>query len=188
MEKEQVHLWYTQPARVWPHALPIGNGKLGAMIWGQVQLERWQLNEDSIWYGGPRDRNPTDALKHLPALRQLLDENRVVEAEKLAMRAFMGMPQSQRHYETLGQADLAFPHTEADTSRYRRWLDLETATAGVSYDVGDVTFTRETFSSPVWSPSTSGSSGRQEPHPTSGDRMRRSCPPKTLIQTCTWTR
>lgn len=146
-QQERVQLWYREPARVWPNALPIGNGRLGAMVWGQVRKERWQLNEDSVWYGGPRDRNPKDALKYLPTIRQLLDQGRLAEAERLWELAFIATPQSQRHYETLGQADLIFPHGEHEVSGYRRWLDLETATAGVSYDVGGVTFTREVLAS-----------------------------------------
>lgn len=144
---ESLQLWYDEPARLWPNALPIGNGKLGAMIWGQVGKERWQLNEDSVWYGGPQNRNPKDALKHLPRLRQLLDEGMLTEAEKLVERAFVAMPESQRHYESLGLANLVFPHEEADATNYKRWLDLETATAGVSYDTDGVTFKREIFAS-----------------------------------------
>lgn len=117
------------------------------MVWGQVQRERWQLNEDSVWYGGPQDRNPKDALQYLPELRRLLDQGQLAEAEQLVERAFVAMPQSQRHYESLGLADLVFPHKEADARNYERWLDLETATAGVSYDVGEVRFTRELFAS-----------------------------------------
>lgn len=142
-----LRLWYKEPARVWPNALPIGNGKFGAMIWGQVQKERWQLNEDSVWYGGPQDRNPKDALQYLPELRRLLDQGQLAEAEKLVERAFVAMPQSQRHYESLGLADLVFPHKETDAKNYKRWLDLETATTGVSYDLGEVRFTRELFAS-----------------------------------------
>jgi alpha-L-fucosidase 2 len=142
-----LRLWYREPARVWPNALPIGNGKLGAMVWGQVQKERWQLNEDSVWYGGPRDRNPKDALQYLPELRRLLDKGQLAEAEKLVERAFVAMPESQRHYESLGLANLIFPHKETDARNYKRWLDLETATTGVSYDLGGVCFTRELFAS-----------------------------------------
>jgi alpha-L-fucosidase 2 len=142
-----LRLWYKEPARVWPNALPIGNGKFGAMVWGQVQKERWQLNEDSVWYGGPQDRNPKDALQYLPELRRLLDIGQLAEAEKLVERAFVAMPESQRHYESLGLANLIFPHKETDARNYKRWLDLETATTSVSYDLGEVRFTRELFAS-----------------------------------------
>lgn len=105
---DQLELWYEEPARIWANALPIGNGKFGAMVWGQVEKERWQLNEDSVWYGKLQDRNPKDALKNLPKLRQLLDEGKLTEAEKLVERAFVSMPESQRHYESLGLANLIF--------------------------------------------------------------------------------
>lgn len=142
-----LRLWFKEPARIWPNALPIGNGKFGAMVWGQVQKERWQLNEDSVWYGGPQDRHPKDALKYLRDLRRLLDEGQLADAERLVERAFVAMPESQRHYETLGLANIIFPHQEANASNYKRWLDLDTATTGVSYDFDGVTFKRELFAS-----------------------------------------
>ena len=144
---EQLELWYDEPARIWANALPIGNGKLGAMVWGQVEKERWQLNEDSVWYGSSQDRNPKDSLKYLPKLRQLLDEGSLADAEKLVERAFVSTPESQRHYESLGLANLLFPHKEKDASKYRRWLNLDTATTGLSYDYQGVTFKREAFAS-----------------------------------------
>ena len=144
---EPVQLWYDEPARRWANALPIGNGKFGAMVWGQVEKERWQLNEDSVWYGGPQDRIPKDSLNYLPRLRQLLDMGRLAEAEKLVIRAFVAIPESQRHYESLGLANLIFPHREANVTQYKRWLDIETATAGISYDYDGATFQRELFAS-----------------------------------------
>ena len=140
-------LWYTEPARKWSDCLPIGNGQFGAMAFGQVQKERWQLNEDSVWYGSPNDRNPKDALKYLPKLRQLLDEGRLKEAEDLAEMAFVAMPESQRHYESLGLVNLIFPHREKETSNYKRYLDLENAVTGVSYDWQGVRYSREIFAS-----------------------------------------
>ena len=144
---EENHLWYKEPARKWPDALPIGNGRFGAMVFGQVQKERWQLNEDSVWYGSPNDRNPKDALKYLPELRKLLDEGRLREAEDLVETAFVGMPESQRHYESLGLVNLIFPHREKETSNYKRSLDLENAVTSVSYDVEGVRHSREIFAS-----------------------------------------
>ena len=144
---ESMRLWYTEPARIWPNAMPIGNGALGAMVFGQVQKERWQLNEDSVWYGGPTDRNPQDALKHLPKLRQLLDEGSLAEAEELVETAFVATPESQRHYEPLGLVNLIFPHREVDASNYERSLDLESAITRVAYDVNRVRYFRELFAS-----------------------------------------
>lgn len=141
------HLWYNEPARKWSDALPIGNGRFGAMVFGQVQNERWQLNEDSVWYGSPSDRNPKDALKYLPKLRQLLDDGLLGEAERLVEMAFVAMPESQRHYESLGLVNLIFPHREKEASNYKRYLDLENAVTAVSYDVDGVCYSREVFAS-----------------------------------------
>lgn len=140
-------LWYRQPAQAWENALPIGNGRLGAMVFGQVRDERWQLNEDSIWYGGPRDRTPKNALESLPRLRMLLDEGRILEAEELAQTAFIAIPEVQRHYEPLGQVDIYFPHHESQVSNYCRELDLTSALTSLAYDLDGVRYSRELFSS-----------------------------------------
>ncbi|GAE05585.1 glycoside hydrolase N-terminal domain-containing protein [Paenibacillus sp. JCM 10914] len=87
-------LWYRSPASVWEEALPIGNGKLGGMVFGGTHHERIALNEDSMWYGGPRDRNNLDALPNLPKLQQLLREGRLQEAQALAVMAMSGVPES----------------------------------------------------------------------------------------------
>ncbi len=81
--EQKQRLWYLKPAAEWNEALPIGNGRLGAMIFGGITEEKLQLNEDSVWYGGPRDRNNEDALPHLPEIRKLIMEGRLKEAEAL---------------------------------------------------------------------------------------------------------
>ena len=144
---KDLSLFYKEPAWKWPDALPIGNGKFGAMVFGQVRQERWQLNEDSVWYGEAQDRNPKDALKHLPALRSLLAQGRLREAEDLADMAFVATPESQRHFETLGLVNLLFPHTEDQVSNYERYLDLENATQGLAYTFEGVEHRRELFAS-----------------------------------------
>ena len=101
-------LWYTSPARDWNEALPIGNGRLGAMIFGGVQEEHLQVNEDSVWYGGPMDRNNPDALKKLPKIRELIANGQIPEAEDLMINALSGTPQGQRTYQTLGDISLYF--------------------------------------------------------------------------------
>ena len=116
-------------------------------MFGQVQKERWQLNEDSVWYGCPTDRNPKDALKFLPKLRQLLDQGALAQAEELAATAFVAVPESQRHYEPLGQVNLIFPHRETEVSNYERSLDLASAITAVSYEVDGVRFSRQLFAS-----------------------------------------
>lgn len=139
-------LWYTQPAQNWNEALPIGNGRMGGMVFGAVSQERVQLNEDSIWYGGPSDRNNPDALKYLPEIRQLLKDGRIAAAENLARSALTGLPDTQRHYELLGDLFLQFPPS-ASYEDYRRMLDLDTAIATVRYRVDGVTCQREYFAS-----------------------------------------
>ena len=140
-------IWYKHPAKDWNEALPVGNGRLGGMIFGHVTKERIQLNEDSVWYGGPRDRNNPDALKQLPKLRKLLKDGRLKEAEELAALAFTGVPETQRHYEPLGDLLLNLNHASTKANDYSRQLDLETAMAKVEYTIDDVTFNREIFTS-----------------------------------------
>jgi alpha-L-fucosidase 2 len=140
-------IWYTRPATNWEReALPIGNGRLGAMIFGGTARERIQLNEDTLWAGSPRDCNNPEALQALPEVRRLLFAGRPVEAMKLAGEKMMGRPMRLRPYQSLGDLRLEFPGHEAATD-YRRELDLDTAVARVSYRVGDVTYTREIFAS-----------------------------------------
>src|SRR5690606_35740522 len=101
-------LWYRNPAEVWEEALPVGNGRLGAMVFGRVDREHIQLNEDSLWYGGPQDRLNPDAPKYLPKIRELLFNGQIKEAERLAILALTGMPETQRHYVPLGDLYLDF--------------------------------------------------------------------------------
>ncbi|KAL1958394.1 hypothetical protein VTO42DRAFT_4495 [Malbranchea cinnamomea] len=140
-------LWYQQPARQWQEALPLGNGRLGCMVYGRTTTELYQLNEDSVWYGGPQDRTPRDAKRHLPKLRELIRAGRHAEAEELAKLAFFATPASQRHYEPLGNLTLEFKHDDARIQDYRRSLDLDTATLKVQYVYDGVQYTRETFAS-----------------------------------------
>ena len=138
-------IWFDQPAKDWNEALPIGNGRLGAMIYGKTAIEQIQLNEESVWYGGPRDRNNPDALENLAKIRELLQNGRLVEAEKLASMALSGIPETQRHYMGLGDLFLDFDHQEAND--YRRELDLEKGIVKLEYNCHGVKFQREIFSS-----------------------------------------
>ncbi|OBW64734.1 MAG: Uncharacterized protein AUREO_051980 [Aureobasidium pullulans] len=126
-------LWYDKPAAEWNEALPIGNGRLGAMIHGRTGTELICLNEDSVWYGGPQDRVPKDALAHLPKLRELVREGKHAEAEKLADRRFCATPSGQRHYEPLGTVKIEFGHDGDGVSEYRRELDLDAAVHKTEY-------------------------------------------------------
>jgi alpha-L-fucosidase 2 len=137
-------LWYSQPAPQWDHAMPLGNGRLGAMVFGSVNRERIQLNEQTLWMGGPQDRNNPDALKHLPEVRRLLFAGDPIGAYTLAERWLMGRPSRLQPYQPLGDLRLAFDH-ETPISDYRRELDLDSAIARVSYKAGDERFTREVF-------------------------------------------
>ncbi|KAH8424075.1 glycoside hydrolase family 95 protein [Aspergillus melleus] len=140
-------LWYQSPAGSWDEALPVGNGRLGAMVYGRTDTELLQLNEDSVWYGGPQSRTPTDALRHLPQLRELIRNGDHEEAEKLVRLAFYSHPISQRHYEPLGTLFLEFGHKWEDVAEYRRSLDLRNGKTQVQYDYKGVQFEREILAS-----------------------------------------
>lgn len=144
---ENYRLWYQQPAANWNEALPIGNGRLGAMIFGGVEKERLQLNEDSVWYGGPRDRNNPDAKPNLPRIRELILAGRLKEAQELASLALPGLPEIQRHYMPLGDLELHFNRSEDEHLEYIRELDLNNGTVRVSYMKDGIRYTREHFSS-----------------------------------------
>jgi alpha-L-fucosidase 2 len=142
-------LWYREPAAKWQEALPIGNGRLGGMIFGTVAQEKIQLNEDSVWYGGPKKANNPDALTHIPEIRQLLADGKQQEAEHLSRMALMSGPKYLHPYQPLG--DLLFYQLGQDhqVEAYRRELDLETAVARVQYRMDGFDYHREYFSSAV---------------------------------------
>ena len=101
-------LWYQHPAQRWGDALPIGNGRLGGMVFGGIAKERIQLNEDTIWNGKKRDRVNPEALKALPEVRRLLFEGKVKEAEALEDQKMMGIPNRQPPYQPLGDLNIEF--------------------------------------------------------------------------------
>ncbi|EQB59254.1 hypothetical protein CGLO_00392 [Colletotrichum gloeosporioides Cg-14] len=140
-------LHYESPASEWSEALPIGNGRLGAMVHGRTQTELLQLNEDSVWYGGPQDRTPKDALRHLPKLRQLIRDEKHAEAESLVREAFFATPASMRHYEPLGTCTIEFGHAVEDVTNYRRYLCLETSQTTVEYRCRGVSYRRDAIAS-----------------------------------------
>jgi alpha-L-fucosidase 2 len=145
---EPLLLWYDKPAQEWTEALPIGNGRLGAMIFGVPASEQLQLNEDTLYAGAPYDPNNPEALRALPEARRLIFEGRYKEAHDLVGARMMANPIKQMPYEPVGDLKLLFPQHENATD-YRRQLDLNTAVATVSYKAGATTFTREMFASPV---------------------------------------
>jgi alpha-L-fucosidase 2 len=149
-------LWYDRPAREWLEALPVGNGRLGCMVFGGVETERLQLNEGSVWSGSPQDSDNPAALAALPEVRQLLFDGKYTEANAVAIKKLICKGLGSKFadganvpfgcFQTLGDLTLKFdaPGLPRD---YRRTLDLDTALATVSYQLGDATFTREVFAS-----------------------------------------
>jgi alpha-L-fucosidase 2 len=141
-------LWYRQPAKEWTEALPVGNGRLAAMVFGKTEDERIQLNEETLWSGGPYDPSTRDASEALPEIRRLVFEGKFTEAHNLFGRRMMGMPVEQMKYQPFADLLLNFPG-HATVSGYKRMLDLDKAIVTVSYNVGGVAYHREVFSSPV---------------------------------------
>ena len=121
-------LWYKQPAEQWTEALPIGNGRIGAMVFGGVARERLQLNEDTLYGGGPYDPSDARALAALPRVRELINVGKYAEAQDLADAEMMGRPKRMPSYQTVGDLQISFG-ASSFAEDYRRELDLETAIA-----------------------------------------------------------
>ncbi len=146
--REPLSLWYRQPASSWEEALPVGNGRLGAMIFGGVEQERLQLNESTLWGGGPYDPNDPRAPEAFKTARQLVFEGKNGQAETLLNERAMAHPIGQMPYQTLGDLTLQFPNAdEAEVSNYQRSLDIDSATARTTYTLHGVTYTREVLAS-----------------------------------------
>jgi alpha-L-fucosidase 2 len=144
----QSTLWYRQPATQWTQALPVGNGRLGGMVFGGVAHEHIQFNENTVWTGEPHDYAHHGAYKYLGPIRELLFEGKQKEAEDLAMREFMSVPLRQKAYQAFGDILLDFANIQGDRiSGYRRELNLDTAVASVEYVHDGVSFRREVFAS-----------------------------------------
>ncbi len=135
-------IWFEQPAPEWAAALPVGNGRIGAMVFGTVQQERIALNEDTLWSGSPRDWNNPDAKNHLPVVRKLVLEQQDYQAADHECRRMQG-PFNQA-YQPLGDLLIDFAHP-VSVGKYRRELNLDSATSTVTYEIGGTTFTREVF-------------------------------------------
>src|SRR5688572_15579998 len=141
-----LQLWYRRPAETWTEALPIGNGRLGAMIFGGVARERLQLNDDTLYAGGPYDPSDPGARDALPRVRELIAQGKYAEAQSLANEKMMGRPLRMPSYQTVGDLVLNFA-ASSFAEGYRRDLDLDTAVAGVEFRQGGVTYRREMFAS-----------------------------------------
>ena len=147
-DADDLRLWYRQPAESWTEALPVGNGRLGAMIFGGVARERLQLNEDTLYAGGPYDPSDPDALLALPRVRQLIAAGKYAEAQALANEKMMARPLRMPSYQTVGDLLLSFG-ASSFTEGYRRELDLDTGVARVEYRQDGVNWSREVFASAV---------------------------------------
>ena len=141
-------LWYTHPAEEWFEALPLGNGRLGAMVFGRVPRERILLNEETVWTGGPYDPSQEVEPGTLSEIRRLVFAGEHLEAHYLFGRTMMGRPVEQMKYQPLGNLWLEFPGHE-EVADYRRQLDLDSAIASTTYRVENTVFNREVFVSPV---------------------------------------
>lgn len=137
-------LWYENPASVWEESLPVGNGRLGAMVFGNPVNERLQLNEESIWAGSKMNNNNPDALKALPALQKALFESRYKDAFKIADENFLGTPPRIRSYQPLG--DLLIDYQwNSKPDKYSRELDLNTGIASSSFTADGKKYIQEVF-------------------------------------------
>ena len=141
-------LWYRQPAAQWVEALPIGNGRLAAMMFGGVAEEHLQLNEDTLWAGGPYDPANPDALAALPEARRLVADRQYAEAHQLIAARMMAKPLREMPFQPLGDLRLTFPAPAAITD-YRRELDLDAAVTRVMFTADGVTYTREFSGCPL---------------------------------------
>jgi alpha-L-fucosidase 2 len=141
---EAPELWYNAPAADWRHALPIGNGRLAAMVFGGVAEEHLQLNQESVFAGSRFDRVNPKAHASLGAIRKLLLADNVKAAEELASKDFLAVPRRQPPYETLGDLKISFGGKD-DASDYRRSLDLWEGIAKVSFTIHGAHYTREAF-------------------------------------------
>lgn len=139
-------MWYEQAAGAWVEALPVGNGRMGAMCFGRVAQERLQLNEDTLFAGGPYTANNPAALTALPEIRGLIADGRFDEAAKLIERSMMGTPKTQMPYGAAGDLLLDFIGLGGATA-YRRWLDLDSAICATRFRDGKVQYKREVFAS-----------------------------------------
>ena len=143
---EDVQLWYKQPARKWTEALPVGNGRLGAMVFGGTTQERIQLNEDTVWAGPPVPQDRVGAYKHIAEARKLIFEGKYSEAQRIMQSQVMGQRISPRSHQTLGDLRLTFPPGQI-IKDYRRELDLDTGIATTTFKKDGISYKREVFAS-----------------------------------------
>ncbi len=139
-------LWYEQPAKEWEEALPVGNGRLGAMIFGKYDEERIQINEETYWSGGPYSTVVEGGYKVLPVIQEYIFNGEPLKAHKLFGRYLMGYPVEQQKYQSTANLHIFFDN-ESEITDYKRWLDLKTGIVHVEYSAGGILYKREVFSS-----------------------------------------
>lgn len=150
-------VWYDKPATIWEEALPIGNGRLGAMIFGDPYHEKLQLNDVTVWSGHPRpDADRKNSYRHLPEIRKALRNKELALAHQLTHRYMTCNEESGvdgftnqyfSSYQTLGNLNIEFNLPEKEITQYKRWLNLEDATSGIRFNIGNESYTREIFAS-----------------------------------------
>ena len=142
-------LWYRKPAEQWEQALPVGNGRIGAMVFGGLHEERLQLNEDTLWSGGPYDPVNPEAREALPEVRRLIAQRDFARAQALADDRVMARPLSQMAYQVLGNLTLTMPDLgQPQSDSYRRELDIDAAMASTHFVAGGVRYRRDVIASP----------------------------------------
>ena len=139
-------LWYSKPASKWEEALPVGNGRLGAMVYGKTDEEIIQLNEDTYWSGGPYSTVVKGGAARLPEIQELVFKEEMLKAHNLFGRYLMGYPVEQQKYQSLANLVLSFPKKDSIIN-YKRWLDLETGITSVVFSQNGITYQREIISS-----------------------------------------
>ena len=141
-------LWYRQPADKWENALPVGNGRLGAMVFGKPDEEQIQFNEETYWSGGPYTQTVKGGYRALPEIQKLIFEGKYIKAHKLFGRHLMGYPVEQMKYQSLGDLILKFPD-QGEVTNYHHELDLDRAMTTTRYEQNGVQYSREVFVTPV---------------------------------------
>lgn len=147
MNNDTTHIVFDSPASKWEEALPVGNGRMGACVYGKVATELLQLNEDSIWFGGKRDRINPSAREYLPKIREAINEGRIHDAQEMCAFALSGIPEEQRHYEALGNLYILFEGDEQNVSEYSRTLDIQNSMVTVSFCKDNIRYKREIIAS-----------------------------------------
>jgi alpha-L-fucosidase 2 len=140
-------LWYDRPAEKWLEALPVGNGRMGAMVFGRPDRERLQFNSDNLWTGQPHDYSKPEAHRALPEVRRLLAEGKQKEAADLAQKTMVGEPMQTSKYQPCADVLIDYGSAAANCRGYRRELDLETGIATSTWQSGDATIKQEVYAS-----------------------------------------